>query len=391
MVSRFRLWWPSIRKYWVVTIIIALVAMSATIFLGYWFKWDWTGFNGHVGPNVQQYQPAKTLWDWLNLLGVLAIPAVVGLGAAWYTAQQGKVSDRENTNNQRETALQAYIDKMSELLLHEKLRNSAEEDEVRKIARVRTLTILPRLDADRKRSVLQFLYESGLIDKDEHIIDLQGAYLSGANLRGTDLQGAELGGSNLREADLREANLEQADLRGADLHKANMGLLYSSLTMHGYSDPRGTRLNKAVLSGADLSEADLRSANLSEASMYSTKLDKADLSQAILRSANLERAELVETNLTGAFLDYANLNGANLSRANLRGAILWGATLTGSNGWVDESAEYVPERERLSRGADLSEADLSGADLKDAIVTLEQLKEAKSLKGTIMPDGLKHP
>ena len=96
---------------------------------------------------MQQYQPAKTLWDWLNLLGVLAIPAVVGLGAASYTAQQGKVSDREHTDNQRETALQAYIDKMSELLLHEKLRDSAEEDEVGKIARVRTLTILPRLNA----------------------------------------------------------------------------------------------------------------------------------------------------------------------------------------------------------------------------------------------------
>src|SRR6266566_3327964 len=60
--------------------------------------------------------------------------------------QQGKVSDREHTDNQRETALQAYIDTMSELLLHEKLRDSAEEDEVRKIAHVRTLTILPRLN-----------------------------------------------------------------------------------------------------------------------------------------------------------------------------------------------------------------------------------------------------
>ena len=59
-------------------------------------------------------------------------------------------------DNQRETALQEYIDKMSELLLQKNLRESAEEDEVRKIARVRTLTILPRLDARRKGSVLHF-------------------------------------------------------------------------------------------------------------------------------------------------------------------------------------------------------------------------------------------
>jgi len=37
-------------------------------------------------------------------------PIVVGLGAAWYTAQQGKVSDRENKDNQRETALNATFD-----------------------------------------------------------------------------------------------------------------------------------------------------------------------------------------------------------------------------------------------------------------------------------------
>ena len=101
---------------------------------------------------------------------------------------------------------------MSELLLHEKLRESAEDDEVRKIARVRTLTILPRLDGKRKASVLQFLHESGLIDKDKHIIDLSEASLSevslsranllGAHLNGADLCGAKLSGANPRKAKL---------------------------------------------------------------------------------------------------------------------------------------------------------------------------------------------
>ena len=82
------------------------------------------------------------------------------------------MADAENTDNQRETAFQAYIDKMSELLLHEKLRDSTEEDEVRNVARVRTLTVLPRLDGKRKGSVLQFLYESGHIYKNKNSIDL---------------------------------------------------------------------------------------------------------------------------------------------------------------------------------------------------------------------------
>jgi hypothetical protein len=85
--------------------IVLLVGLIVLIIEGYRLQWDWTGLPEHTIPDPQKYQSAKNLWDWFNLLGVLAIPAVVGLGAAWYTAQQGKVSDRENTDNQRETAL----------------------------------------------------------------------------------------------------------------------------------------------------------------------------------------------------------------------------------------------------------------------------------------------
>src|SRR6266851_5106140 len=104
---------------------IVLVLVIAFIIIGYWF--DWTGFNGNnkvtitrtiSGTNAgtvtrtEEYQSGKGLWDWLQLLGVLAVPVVVGFGAVWFTTRQGKVADAENTDNQRETALQAYIDKM---------------------------------------------------------------------------------------------------------------------------------------------------------------------------------------------------------------------------------------------------------------------------------------
>src|SRR5260221_4346376 len=89
------------------------------------------------------------------------------------------------SDNQRETALQEYINKMSELLLDKDhpLRESAPEDEVRKIARVRTLTVLPRLDIRRKWHVLQFLYESRLIEKSKRIVDLATADLRKDDLR----------------------------------------------------------------------------------------------------------------------------------------------------------------------------------------------------------------
>src|SRR5947209_4528811 len=192
---------------------VPAIALIVALLGGYLFSWDWTGFNG--GENkititstskgtttAKELQPARTLWDWLGLLATLAIPIVVGFGVAWFTTQQGKVSNAENKDNQREDALQTYIDKISELLLHEKLRGSAEDDEVRNIARVRTLTVLRGLDAQRKASLLQFLHESGLIDKNKRIIDLSEAQLSEANLCS----------ANLRDADLREANLRGANL-----------------------------------------------------------------------------------------------------------------------------------------------------------------------------------
>jgi hypothetical protein len=208
--SSLRSWWQQIRLPWIVAGAVGIVLVVFTILISAGYRFDWTGFKG------------KTLWDWLNLLGVLAIPVVVGLGAAWYTAQQGKVSDRDNTDNQRKTALQVYFDKMSELLLIHRLRASAEDNEIRKIARARTLTVLPRLDRKRKRSLLQFLYESCLIEKVNRIVDLTGADLNGANLSGADLSGADLSGTNLSGANLNGANLSGANLSGAFLGEVKL-------------------------------------------------------------------------------------------------------------------------------------------------------------------------
>jgi uncharacterized membrane protein len=137
MGARFRSWWQQIKQHWVVIGVVAIVLVVVIALIIVEIILNGTGFAG------------KTLWDWLQLISALAIPVVVGFGAVWFTTRQGKVADAENKDNQRETALEKYIDKMSELLLEKKLRDSAEEDEVRKIARVRTITILFQLDARR--------------------------------------------------------------------------------------------------------------------------------------------------------------------------------------------------------------------------------------------------
>ena len=345
MVSRLRSWRQNrSRLLLVVGAMVLLVGVVVLIIAGYLFKWDWTGFNEQRGPNILQYQPAKTLWDWLQLLGVLAIPVAVVLGVAWFTTKQGQVSDAENKDNQREAALQAYIDNMLELLLAKNLRSSTEDEEVQKIARVRTLTVLRRLDAERKGSVLQFLQESGLIGKDKRVINLTGANLIGANLSGANLSGVYLSRADLSGADLSKANLSGVVLSGADLSLAN--------------------LIGANLSGVYLSGADLSGVYLSGAYLFLANLSKANLSGAGLYEANLSLANLSKANLSGANLGKANLGGANLSEVVLSGANLNGANLSG--------------------------ADLSGANLRGALVTPEQLTATKLLQGVTMPDGSKH-
>ena len=252
--------WRSAKRHHVITVsIILLMGLIAVALVGgYLFNWSWTGFTS---------SPAhiKTLWDWLQLLITPAVLAVVGYAINFTISnnQQNSTSQRDQTepeiaiDNRREAALQTYIDRLSDLLLHERLRESQPANEVRKIARIQTLIVLSRLDGERKSSVLLFLHKSHLIDKDKPIIDLSGANLERANLREADLQGAHLVRINLREADLSGANLMRTNLQETDLSGAHL---------------EGAHLEGAHLEGASLDGADLSGADLTEAKVTHEKL-----------------------------------------------------------------------------------------------------------------------
>jgi hypothetical protein len=130
------------------------------------------------------------------------------------------------------------------------------------LARAWTLTVLPTLDGNRKRRVLQFLYEAGLIDKERPIVGLRGADLRGADLRGAflsdaNLRGAFLSGAFLSGADLRGADLREAELNGAILNKALLGTARVSVVVpDGGAEP--AEPNPANLRQADLSQANLQ-------------------------------------------------------------------------------------------------------------------------------------
>jgi hypothetical protein len=139
-----------------------VIALLVVIALAYIFNVNVPGLHG------------KTLWDWLQLL---IIPLALAVIAILFNRTERKNEQRIASDNQQEAALQEYIKEMSVLMLERNLRKSDVDAEVLTIARVRTLTTLPRLDEVRKGSVLQFLYESKLIEKN-NIVDLTGADLS---------------------------------------------------------------------------------------------------------------------------------------------------------------------------------------------------------------------
>ena len=206
--------------------------------------WAWTGFAD------------KTLWEWLQLLGSLAIPLVLAIAGFWFTSQQERSGQVVEEQRAQDAALQAYLDQMGTLLLTEDLRKSEEGSEVRTLARARTKTVLARLDSRRTAAVIEFLIEAELAQ----LIELSGTNLSNANLSGANLSSANLSDANLRGTNLIGANLSYADLSGANLS--------------------GAYLDEADLSGADLSDA-----NLSDADLFGTVLSGADLSYADLSGA----------------------------------------------------------------------------------------------------------
>jgi uncharacterized protein YjbI with pentapeptide repeats len=276
--------------------------ISALLVGGYYYKWAWTGFTDYAYPEFDgvEFHHRKTLWDWLQLL---IIPSVLAVAALLFNAQSTQTQLDITTDNQREAALQTYIDKMSELLLDGKLRMSEADSEIRSVARTRTLSTLRQLDGTRKGQVLQFLHESRLISGANAVIALQEANLEETRLHGADLQGANLEATRLHGADLHWTNLEATRLHGADLQGAN--------------------LQGVILASADLSRADLSRANLSEANLL-----LADLSRANLSGANFTRANLEATNLEGAFLSGANFSGAVVTQEQLaQAASLTGATM----------------------------------------------------------------
>lgn len=208
----------------------------------------------------------KNLWDWLELL---IVPLVIAFGAYYLNRSERAIEREIAAERQQEVALQTYFDRISDLLIKENLKIT--NDEVRNVIRIRTLTVLRGLDATRKRYVILFLIESGLIDSQKET----GISLVGADLRKIDLSHSSLFHANLSGANLSYANLEGAYLDATYFYSSI--LIGANLRKIDFTGQQGPSLESSVVD-ADLSLADLTSTRISSDQLKSVK----SLSGAIL-------------------------------------------------------------------------------------------------------------
>jgi uncharacterized protein YjbI with pentapeptide repeats len=304
--------------------------------------------------------------------------------------------------------------------------------------------------ADLSAAVLRSAYVAqanlrgaDLSGADLYTTDVHGADLSGATIREANLSYTNLRDAKLKGASLQRANLHKADLTGADLMSAD--LAGAICTEANFRDARVSddqlaqagQLDRAILS-SDQAVAVLADSYDNTLSLQSFFLRFAHCSgrfeQIKMNGHDMFGAHLngtfIDANFRGATLAYArmdgtftgvDLSGANLAHAQLSGifssnidanaegaqgarvdlsrADLAHAQLSGTFSEVDFS-QAILSHAQLSgifsrvtfRSADLREASLQDASLVN--VSLEgvalsdaQLKQAKRLRGTIMPDG----
>lgn len=156
-------------------------------------------------------------------------------------------------------------------------------------------------------------------------VDLSQAVLDHADLSAASLDGANLESAQLKHARLTKASLSNAVLKDADLSHAVLTEAFLNSSILEYAWLKSADMSKATLEGADLTDAFITDVNLSDAD-----LAKADLTLSHVLRVNLQRANLTDAILHCEFQD-VDLTEANLTGADLRGTSLTKVRLAGAD------------------------------------------------------------
>jgi uncharacterized protein YjbI with pentapeptide repeats len=152
----------------------------------------------------------------------------------------------------------------------------------------------------------------------------------------------------------------------------------------GIKFERSIDLEDAQIPGINLSNSTMVRANLTDTNLSGANLSGANLGSSCLENTKLKRANLSRTILSNSTLVGADLTGADLTGADLMACGLANINLTNAkviNTWFgDEVGLY---------GANLTNVDLSQANIHLPEGIEEPSIEGAILNNTILPDGTK--
>jgi hypothetical protein len=278
---------PSRRQVtWIGIGVVAVLVLFAAIvvFGGYYFEWKWTGY------------PKRTPWDWTDLL---IVPVVLAIGGYLFTSSQNRATQAAAERRAQDDALQAYLDRIEQLVTDKDLLNERDTNTLRPLARAHTLTVLGGLDGQRKRTVVRFLYEAGLIYNDHpdqpRVIALEGADLTEADLGGMGLCTHVMHGGDLVGVTDLNARAEKLGVYPMEIAQPSATINLMDVDLSG-ANLRGADLAGAELLNADLSGADLSGANLTEAHLRYARISEQQLDEQckILVGATMPNGQLYE-------------------------------------------------------------------------------------------------
>lgn len=334
----------------------------------------------------REFPAKKTFSDWIQFLLQLAIiPGVLFAASSIFSDRQNQTNNTIAHNAQQEVILKTYLDDMSNLLLSTsistpQLFQATTNDEITKVAQAKTEIALKSLDPEYKADVMIFLYRANLIDWHDFDLTQKNSAFPLVRLDYDDLKGIDLGAVFMDNADLHDTFMDNAIM-------SKSVLVYDNLSI--------SIMRKVDLSGASLHGSDLTGTDLTGSTLNDTLLncDLVAVNPQVFDYKTLHVCPTLQhVNFTSATMIHVHLQGADLRSAILTHANLTDALL---------NCVTVPEKGGNSycvdlRGVDLTTttldgADLSGANLLGAKVDTAYLeKVAKSLHGTIMPDGTVH-
>jgi uncharacterized protein YjbI with pentapeptide repeats len=202
-----------------------------------------------------------------------------------------------------------------------------------------------------RRAALEELHRNG-----ESLIgvDLSG----GAYLAGLDLPGADLTEANLKGAVLWGVNFEEANLKGASFENATFGDLEADILREAVVVVRESGVEPSEFITRYLSRkvferpANLKRANLAGSNFKEAVLWGAQLQGSYMRDVILDRAELGLAELEGAHICGASLRSADLSLSR----DLTREQILSARDWLD--AKLPTELTDLELPADATEEDL---------------------------------